>query len=113
MATITHVQDVPENEFAKHSLTKGVLRQMLQKMLLLRKFEEKVEALFLVKGLLIGPSHLYLGQEAIAVGAMMAMQPADLIVTTYRGHGHRWLRMFLLSFAWPNCSGSQRGIAEV
>jgi TPP-dependent pyruvate/acetoin dehydrogenase alpha subunit len=88
MATITRVQGVPESEFAKHSLTKGVLRQMLQKMLLLRKFEEKVEALFLVKGLLIGPSHLYLGQEAIAVGAIMAMQPADLIVTTYRGHGH-------------------------
>ncbi len=61
---------------------------MLRKMFLLRKFEEKVEELFMVKGLLIGPSHLYLGQEAIAVGAMAALEPTDLTVTTYRGHGH-------------------------
>ena len=56
--------------------------------MLIRKFEEKVEELFLVKGVLIGPSHLYLGQEAVAAGAMMALQPDDLTVTTYRGHGH-------------------------
>lgn len=88
MTTITQIQEVPEKEYAKHGLTKDKLRQMLRKMLLLRKFEEKVEELFLVKGLLIGPSHLYSGQEAIAVGAMMALEPNDLIVTTYRGHGH-------------------------
>jgi TPP-dependent pyruvate/acetoin dehydrogenase alpha subunit len=61
---------------------------MLRKMLLLRKFEEKIEELFLVKGVLIGPSHLYLGQEAIAVGAMSALDKNDLTITTYRGHGH-------------------------
>lgn len=88
MTTITQIQAVPAVEYSKHGLTKEKLRQMLQKMLLLRKFEEKVEELFLVKGLLIGPSHLYLGQEAIAVGAMMALEPTDLTVTTYRGHGH-------------------------
>jgi len=88
MATITQIQEVPANDYSKHGLTKEKLRQMLQKMLLLRKFEEKIEELFIVKGVLIGPSHLYLGQEAIAVGAMMAMEPTDLTVTTYRGHGH-------------------------
>ncbi len=61
---------------------------MLQRLLLIRRFEEKIEELFLVKGALIGPSHLYLGQEAIAVGAMSALSPDDLTVTTYRGHGH-------------------------
>ncbi len=88
MTTVTTIQDVPEGEFGKHGLTKEKLVQMLQKMLLLRKFEEKIEELFLVKGALIGPSHLYLGEEAIAVGAMAALQPDDLTVTTYRGHGH-------------------------
>ncbi len=88
MTAITQVQKVPETEFAKHGLTKEKLRQMLEKLVLLRKFEEKIEELFLVKGILIGPSHLYLGQEAIAVGAMMALDPTDLVVTTYRGHGH-------------------------
>jgi pyruvate dehydrogenase E1 component alpha subunit len=88
MATITEVQEVPQNDYAKYGLTRELLREMLRKMLIIRKFEEKVEELFLVKGLLIGPSHLYLGQEGIATGAMMALQPNDLTVTTYRGHGH-------------------------
>jgi len=88
LTTLTTIQDVPEGEFAKHGLTKDKLLQMLQKMLLLRRFEEKIEELFLVKGALIGPSHLYLGEEAIAVGAMAALEPEDLTVTTYRGHGH-------------------------
>ena len=88
MATITQVQGVTQNEYAKHGLTKDKLEQMLRKMMIIRKFEEKVEELFMVKGLLIGPSHLYLGQESIAVGAMAALQTDDLTVTTYRGHGH-------------------------
>ncbi len=88
MVAITQIQEVPEKDYPQHGLTKEKLREMLQKMLLLRKFEEKVEELFMVKGLLIGPSHLYLGQEAIGVGAMMALQQDDLTVTTYRGHGH-------------------------
>jgi len=88
MATITKVQEVTQNEYSKHGLTKEKLSELLRRMLILRKFEEKVEELFIVKGLLIGPSHLYLGQESIAVGAMAALQPDDLTVTTYRGHGH-------------------------
>jgi TPP-dependent pyruvate/acetoin dehydrogenase alpha subunit len=88
MVAITQIREVSQTDYAKHGLTKEVLHEMLRKMLLLRKFEEKVEELFLVKGVLIGPSHLYLGQEAVAVGAMMALQPDDLTVTTYRGHGH-------------------------
>jgi TPP-dependent pyruvate/acetoin dehydrogenase alpha subunit len=88
MTSITQIQSIPGMDYSKHGLTRETLHHMLWKMLLLRKFEEKVEELFLVKGLLIGPSHLYLGQEAIAVGAMMALEPTDLTVTTYRGHGH-------------------------
>jgi TPP-dependent pyruvate/acetoin dehydrogenase alpha subunit len=88
LATTTKMQDVPESNYAKHGLTPEKLRLMLDKMLLLRRFEEKIEELFLVKGALIGPSHLYLGQEAIAVGAMTALEPEDLTITTYRGHGH-------------------------
>jgi TPP-dependent pyruvate/acetoin dehydrogenase alpha subunit len=88
LATTTKMQDVPESDYAKHGLTMEKSRMMLDKMLLLRRFEEKIEELFLVKGALIGPSHLYLGEEAIAVGAMAALQPKDLTVTTYRGHGH-------------------------
>jgi TPP-dependent pyruvate/acetoin dehydrogenase alpha subunit len=88
MVIVTTFQDVPQTDYGKHGLTKDKLRLMLGKMLLLRRFEEKIEELFLVKGALIGPSHLYLGQEAIAVGAIGALDRNDLTVTTYRGHGH-------------------------
>ena len=88
MASITQIESIPEKDYQKHNLTKENLRQMFQRLLLLRRFEEKVEELFIVKGALIGPSHLYLGQEAVAVGAMSALSPDDLTVTTYRGHGH-------------------------
>ena len=82
---------------------------MLQKMVLLRKFEEKVEELFIVKGLLIGPSHLYLGQEAIAVGAMMAIEPTDLTVTTYRGHGHALAKDVPASLCMAELFGKSTG----
>jgi len=88
LATLTELREVDQKDFAKHGLTKEKLQEMLRKMLIIRKFEEKVEELFLVKGLLIGPSHLYLGQESVAVGAIMALQRDDLTITTYRGHGH-------------------------
>jgi TPP-dependent pyruvate/acetoin dehydrogenase alpha subunit len=61
---------------------------MLRKMIEIRRFEERVERLFLQEGALIGPSHLYLGQEAVAAGAISALNDDDLIVSTYRGHGH-------------------------
>lgn len=61
---------------------------MLRKMVEIRRFEERVERLFLQEGALIGPSHLYLGQEAVAAGAVGALNDDDLITTTYRGHGH-------------------------
>jgi len=38
--------------------------------------------------MLIGPSHLYLGQEAIAVGFCSNLKKEDILVTTYRCHGH-------------------------
>ncbi len=88
MASLTQVQEIPQSQYPANGLTKEKLTEMLHKMLLIRKFEEKVEELFLVKGLLIGPSHLYLGQEAIATGAIMALDSGDQTVTTYRGHGH-------------------------
>lgn len=61
---------------------------VLRKMLEIRKFEEKIEELFLVKGTLIGPAHLYLGQEAIAVGVCSALNKEDYVITSYRCHGH-------------------------
>lgn len=60
---------------------------MLRKMLEIRLFEEKIEALFM-KNLIGGTVHLYIGEEAVAVGACAALQKEDYIISNHRGHGH-------------------------
>jgi pyruvate dehydrogenase E1 component alpha subunit len=64
-----------------------LLSDMLRKMLMARLFEEKIEALFM-QNLIGGTVHLYIGQEAIAVGACSAIGKKDYIVSNHRGHGH-------------------------
>jgi TPP-dependent pyruvate/acetoin dehydrogenase alpha subunit len=60
---------------------------LYRRMLLIRRFEERVQALF-QKGLVHGTTHLYNGQEAGAVGVNGALGPDDRVACTYRGHGH-------------------------
>jgi TPP-dependent pyruvate/acetoin dehydrogenase alpha subunit len=109
---VTNLPDIQVNDYAKLGLTRDKLHSMLQKMLLLRRFEEKIEELFLVKGALIGPSHLYLGQEAIAVGAMSALEPKDLTVTTYRGHGHALAKDVPAKFCMAELFGKSTGTCK-
>jgi 2-oxoisovalerate dehydrogenase E1 component len=59
------------------------LRQMME----IRFFEEKVFDL-LGRNIIKGASHLYAGEEAIAVGAISVMRDDDYITSTHRGHGH-------------------------
>ncbi|MGC8972062.1 MAG: pyruvate dehydrogenase (acetyl-transferring) E1 component subunit alpha [bacterium] len=68
-------------------LTKEDKLEMLYKMMLIRGFEEKVEELFSLN-LIHGSTHLYIGQEATAVGACKAINKDDYITSTHRGHGH-------------------------
>lgn len=62
---------------------KGYLETMLK----IRYFEEKVFEL-LSRDLIVGASHVYAGQEAVAVGACAAIREDDYIASTHRGHGH-------------------------
>jgi acetoin:2,6-dichlorophenolindophenol oxidoreductase subunit alpha len=57
------------------------------RMLLIRQFETAMHRLFL-KGEVHGTTHLYAGQEAVAVGVCMALNSDDYVTGTYRGHGH-------------------------
>lgn len=63
------------------------LRSMLSTMYRIRAFEEKVDELFM-QGQMHGTTHLSIGQEAVAVGALYALKPDDYITSTHRGHGH-------------------------
>jgi TPP-dependent pyruvate/acetoin dehydrogenase alpha subunit len=62
-------------------------RELLREMLLIRRFEEKVEERFRA-GDLPGFLHVAIGQEAVASGVMAALEPDDTIMSTHRAHGH-------------------------
>lgn len=55
-------------------------------MLLIRRFEERAGQLYGM-GMIGGFCHLYIGQEAVAVGVQAALQPGDSVITSYRDHG--------------------------
>jgi len=60
-------------------------------MLLIRRFEERCVELYSAARIR-GFMHLYIGEEAIAVGVMRALEPEDAVVATYREHGHALAR---------------------
>jgi pyruvate dehydrogenase E1 component alpha subunit len=60
---------------------------MYRGMVSIRLFEERVNDLY-TRALMPGLAHLYIGQEAVAVGVCQALMPDDYITSTHRGHGH-------------------------
>jgi len=68
-------------------LSKKTLVDLYTKMLKIRKFEEKTAELF-AKGFIPGLVHLYIGEEAVAVGVCANLRNEDYVVSTHRGHGH-------------------------
>ncbi|HJU83585.1 MAG TPA: pyruvate dehydrogenase (acetyl-transferring) E1 component subunit alpha [Holophagaceae bacterium] len=64
---------------------------LLKEMLRIRRFEEACAELYSA-GSIRGFLHLYIGEEAVAVGAMQALEPSDQVVSTYREHGHALVR---------------------
>ena len=63
------------------------LLQMYRQMLAIRLFEERVNDLY-TRALMPGLAHLYIGEEAVAVGICEALNRDDYITSTHRGHGH-------------------------
>jgi pyruvate dehydrogenase E1 component alpha subunit len=77
------VVDVPDETEDGQSLLRSMLR--------IRRFEERCVELYSseqIRGFL----HLYVGEEAVAVGVMAALEPTDAVVSTYREHGHALAR---------------------
>ncbi len=69
----------------------GQWRDWLRQMLLIRRFEEKAGEAYSL-GRIGGFCHLYIGQEAVAVGSIAALGPQDYITCSYREHGHALAR---------------------
>jgi pyruvate dehydrogenase E1 component alpha subunit len=89
----------------EHSLT--ALRQMI----LIRRFEEKCAELYNA-GKIHGFVHLYIGEEAIAVGVIAQLQPEDAIVATYREHGHALVRGVPATAVMAEMYGKQEGCSR-
>ncbi|HEU0215456.1 MAG TPA: thiamine pyrophosphate-dependent dehydrogenase E1 component subunit alpha [Stellaceae bacterium] len=62
-------------------------REMLRRMLTIRRFEERASDDYLA-GKIYGVVHCYIGEEAVAVGVCSALERTDRIISTHRGHGH-------------------------
>jgi pyruvate dehydrogenase E1 component alpha subunit len=72
----------------RHEAGRDELLEFYRQMLLIRRFEERAGQLYGL-GLIGGFCHLYIGQEAVAVGLQSAMDPkSDSVITGYRDHGH-------------------------
>ncbi|MDP1784956.1 MAG: pyruvate dehydrogenase (acetyl-transferring) E1 component subunit alpha [Sulfuricurvum sp.] len=87
-------------------------REFYRKMLLIRRFEEKCVELY-SKEKIRGFLHLYIGEEAIAVGIMDALSPEDAVFTTYRDHGQALARGIqpnrILAEMYGKVEGCSRG----
>ena len=86
--------------------------KLLRQMLLIRRFEEKSAEVYTL-GKIRGFLHLYIGEEAVAVGAMPAFTPDDAIVATYREHGHAIARgvpaAAVMAEMYGKANGTSRG----
>jgi pyruvate dehydrogenase E1 component alpha subunit len=82
--------------------------ELLRQMIRIRRFEEKCAELYSaakIRGFL----HLYIGEEAVAVGAMRALEADDAIVATYREHGHALVRGIPAERVMAELYGKQEG----
>jgi pyruvate dehydrogenase E1 component alpha subunit len=88
----------------------SLLLDLYRQMLLCRRFEEAAARAY-SQGKIKGFLHLYIGQEAVAVGAISAAEPSDYIVATYREHAHYLARTGDARGAMAELHGKSTGCA--
>lgn len=90
---------------------KGLALDLLADMLRIRRMEEKAAELYgatKIRGFL----HLYVGEEAVAVGALRALTPGDAVVATYREHGHALVHGLAMNAIMAEMFGKQEGCSR-
>jgi pyruvate dehydrogenase E1 component alpha subunit len=84
-AEAEHEQRKVSQKQAIESIRPEVLKEMLFQMVLARRFEEKCAEVYRM-GKIGGFCHLYIGQEACAIGALSVLRPDDMVIASYRSH---------------------------
>jgi len=92
-------------------LTQTLLLHLLRQMLLIRRFEEKSAEMYAL-GKIGGFLHLYIGEEAVAVGAIAALDPKDYITTHYREHAHALARGMDAGKVMAELFGKSTGVSR-
>lgn len=102
----------PDTPLRPVTVPPALARELLRDMLRIRRFEERCADLYgqmKIRGFL----HLYIGEEAVAVGAVRALDPDDPIVATYREHGHALVRGIpataIMAEMYGKAAGCSRG----
>jgi pyruvate dehydrogenase E1 component alpha subunit len=85
--------------------------RLLSDMVRIRRMEEKCAELY-GAGKIRGFLHLYIGEEAVAVGALHALRPEDNVVATYREHGHALVRGVSMNAIMAEMFGKQEGCSR-
>src|SRR5256884_4857475 len=84
---------------------------MYRRMVMIRLFEEQVNDLY-TRALMPGLDDLYIGEEAVAVGVCAALEPADYITSTHRGHGHCLAKGAALDRMFAELLGKEAGYCK-
>jgi pyruvate dehydrogenase E1 component alpha subunit len=92
----------------KPHLSRHHLLDLLHRMLRIRRFEEKCAELYTLEKIR-GFLHLYIGEEAVAVGVMAALEQSDAVVATYREHGHALARGVPMNAVMAEMYGKREG----
>ncbi|HTQ23671.1 MAG TPA: pyruvate dehydrogenase (acetyl-transferring) E1 component subunit alpha [Candidatus Binataceae bacterium] len=100
-----------ETDLTQPALERDRALARLREMLRIRRFEEKCAELYSaakIRGFL----HLYIGEEAVAVGALSALEADDAIVATYREHGHALARGVSAASIMAEMFGKREGCSH-
>src|SRR5579862_8655291 len=84
---------------------------MYRRMTMIRLFEEQVNDLY-TRALMPGLAHLYIGEEAVAVGVCEALRPDDYITSTHRGHGHCLAKGASVDLMFAELLGKEAGYCK-
>lgn len=85
--------------------------RLLHDMLRIRRLEERAAELY-GAGKIRGFLHLYIGEEAVAVGALHALAPDDAVIATYREHGHALIQGVPMTAIMAEMYGKQEGCSH-
>jgi acetoin:2,6-dichlorophenolindophenol oxidoreductase subunit alpha len=109
MTTALHLSNDPSKPAARSGAELHL--HMYRRMLMIRRFEEQVNDLY-TRALMPGLAHLYIGEEAVAVGVCEALRPDDYITSTHRGHGHCLAKGAAVDLMFAELLGKEAGYCK-